>query len=107
MISINSILTHLPDTGKVQTGEKVDENILKKAQEFEAVFVGQMLTHSGFADAFKGSDDFGGGAFTSILLDQYAEKIVANGGFGLADQIYNQLIDEKKNATNFNTSRNA
>ncbi len=71
----------------------VDQRAMEKAREFEAVFVAQMLNFSGLDDALKGDSGFGGDAFSSMLLEQYAQKIVEKGGFGLADRIYDQLKD--------------
>lgn len=68
-----------------------DERLLKQAQEFEAVFVAQMLKYGGFADALSQNSGFGGEAFSSLLLEAYAENIVERGGFGIAEKIYQQL----------------
>jgi len=70
---------------------EIDERIMEKAREFEAVFVAQMLKYSGMGDALSSNSGFGGDAFSSMLLEQYAGKIVENGGFGLAERIYDQL----------------
>ena len=74
--------------------------LLAQAKEFESIFVAQMLTLSGLTKAFSSESNFGGDAFSSMLVDQYAEKLVENGGFGLTDKVYQQLVTrEEKNDT--------
>ncbi len=68
-----------------------DEAMLERAKEFEAVFVAQMLKHSGFEKALSADSGFGGENYASLLLSQYATRIVDSGGFGLAEKIYEQL----------------
>ena len=61
------------------------------ADDFEAAFVAQMLTHSGLADAMTSGEGKMAEAFGSFYIEQLAEKITDNDGFGLADSIYKQL----------------
>ena len=68
-----------------------DDAIREQAKEFEAVFIAQMLKHSGFEKALSAESGFGGENYASLLLERYASEIVDNGGFGLADKIYQQL----------------
>lgn len=70
---------------------KNDSQLRAKAEQFEAVFIQQMLKHSGFSKALGQNSGFGGEAFSDMLAQQYADQIAANGGFGLADKIYAQL----------------
>ncbi len=78
---------------KPETRNNVE--LLKKAREFETAFVAQMLSHSGLAKALNANSGFGGEAFSSLLVEQYAGQIVDRGGFGLADKIYEQLRDKE------------
>lgn len=68
---------------------------LKAAQEFEAVFISEILKHSGVN---KTSQSFGGGAgeeaFSSMLTDAYATAIVDAGGIGLTEQIYRSMVEK-------------
>ena len=73
-----------------------DPRTMEKAREFEAVFIAQMLKFSGMDKAISQDSGFGGDAFSSMMLEQYARKIVDNGGFGLADHIYAQLRDQQE-----------
>lgn len=75
-----------------------DEELMRNAKAFEAVFLAQMLAHSGLGDALAANGGFGGEAFSSLLVEQYANKLVEQGGFGLADAIYAQLKDNQSNA---------
>lgn len=66
----------------------------KAAQDFEAMFLSQML-----APVFKGIKTdglFGGGhgedAFRSMLYDDYAKEIAKSGGIGIADAVRNELL---------------
>ena len=66
----------------------------KAAQDFESVFISQML-----GQMFSGiSTDgpFGGGAgeqmFRSLMLDEYGKQISAQGGIGLANTVTQELL---------------
>jgi len=66
----------------------------KVAEDFEALFIGQMLK---FAYAgVKVDPTFGGGhgeeMFRSVLLDEYGKSISRAGGVGIADQVYRELM---------------
>ena len=64
------------------------------AQEFEAVFLSNMLEEmfAGLAEEGPMGAGAGTGTWRSFLTDQYAKTITANGGVGLADQVHRQLI---------------
>ncbi len=66
--------------------------LMKKAQELETAFVSEMLAHTGL-DSQTGA--FGGGVgedqFASFLREAQAKAIVAHGGFGLAQNIFQSL----------------
>lgn len=74
--------------------EKQDAALRKTAQEFEAVFIKEMLTHAGLDKAMASDSGIGGEAFSSMLVQTYAEGIAEKGGFGLADQVYRQLKEK-------------
>lgn len=75
--------------------------LLAQAKEFESIFVAQMLNYSGLTEALTSDSSFGGGAFSSMLVEQYAEQLVENGGFGIAEHVYEQLLEQETNsATN-------
>jgi Rod binding domain-containing protein len=64
------------------------------AQDFEAVFLGQMFQH--MFTGIDGDGPFGGGVgvgiWRSFLTDQYAKSFAKAGGIGLADQVYRSLM---------------
>ena len=77
---------------------------MDQALEFESIFVGQMLKFSGFSDARTQNIGFGGEAFSAMLLQEYAHKIVESGGFGLAEQIYKQLVEDRGSNENLSSA---
>ena len=66
----------------------------KVAEDFEAVFINQMM-----GTMFEGiatDGPFGGGPgeaiFRSMMIEQYSKTIAAQGGFGLADAVKRELL---------------
>lgn len=72
-----------------------DTQLRDQAREFEAVFIAQMLKHSGLTTAIGGDSGFGGEAFSNMLTEQYANELLENGGFGLTEEIYQQLVEKE------------
>jgi Rod binding domain-containing protein len=72
-----------------------DAQLRETAREFESVFIAEMLTHSGLDKAIAQDSGIGGEAFSSMLVQTYADELSKKGGFGLADQIYRQLKDHQ------------
>ncbi|MAK60499.1 MAG: chemotaxis protein [Ponticaulis sp.] len=75
-------------------GVKDKEAARKVAEEFEAMFLTQML-----APLFESLDTdgiAGGGsaerAFRPMLVDEYAKEMSKQGGIGLADQVYTEIL---------------
>ncbi|MHA1158704.1 MAG: rod-binding protein [Alphaproteobacteria bacterium] len=71
-----------------------DEAVRRAAEEFEAVFIAQML-----APMFEGLETdelFGGGAgedvYRSILVEEYGKSIARAGGIGLSDVIQREIL---------------
>ena len=69
-----------------------DPVLLKLSRELEANFLSEMLKSAGIN---KSGGSFGGGAgedaFSSLLTQQYAQKMANAGGIGLAQHIYKSL----------------
>ncbi len=70
------------------------EQVRRVAEEFEAVFIAQMM-----APMFEGleSDEmFGGGPgediFRSVLIEEYGKSIARAGGIGLSDIIQREIL---------------
>jgi flagellar protein FlgJ len=70
------------------------EELRRVAEEFEAVFLGQMLEY--MFDGIDTDGPFGGGqgerVFRSLLLQEYGKATAARGGIGIADSVLRQLI---------------
>lgn len=67
--------------------------LYKVSQEFEAIFIKQMLNVMRKSVSKTGLLD-GGMAeeiFEDMLYDEYAQKMAESGSFGIADMIYRQL----------------
>ena len=64
------------------------------AQDFEAVFLGQMFQH--MFTGIDGDGPFGGGVgvgvWRSFLTEQYAKSFAKAGGIGLANHVYRSLL---------------
>lgn len=61
------------------------------ADDLAKAFLAEMLTFAGLSDAISASSGFGGEAMSGFLLQEYAEKIVDQGGFGLSAMILSNL----------------
>jgi flagellar protein FlgJ len=90
LVSQQRLPTNGPRTPRVDT---VDPQTRRAAEEFEAMFLSQML-----APMFEGLDTegLGGGGmgeeiFRPMLVEQYAKAISNAGGIGLADSIIAEL----------------
>lgn len=66
----------------------------KAAKEFEAVFIGQMV--SAMFEGVKSDGPFGGGygetVFRSLMIEHYSKTIADQGGLGLADQVKREIL---------------
>ncbi|WP_417517003.1 rod-binding protein [Minwuia sp.] len=64
------------------------------AEDFEAVFLSQMLNHMNLGIDPDGA--FGGGkgeeAYQSMVAEKYGEAITEMGGIGIADSIYKEIL---------------
>jgi len=75
--------------------ERENARIANAAEEFEAVFIAQMLAplfSSVETPAIAGggkSEEF----FKSLLQESYAKAMAERGGFGIADHVKSTLID--------------
>jgi peptidoglycan hydrolase FlgJ len=75
------------------------EALMAKAEELEATFLAEMLSHAGLGE-MEGS--FGGAQgeaqFTSFLRQEQARLIVEGGGLGLAELIFNSMVEAEHGA---------
>lgn len=76
-----------------RTPDQVRAQVQHAAQEFEAVFLTEMLKHAGMG---KMSEVFNGGvgeaAFSDFLLREYAMDIAENRSIGIADRAFASLM---------------
>ncbi|MEM6413899.1 MAG: hypothetical protein AAF720_04510 [Pseudomonadota bacterium] len=92
-----SIISVLPNTIANPSEDKTaarDKLMRDKANEFEAVFIGQFLKNAGLEKAF-GEE---AGHFGQFLIEEFSERIAESGGFGVADQVYEQLKRQDLNS---------
>ncbi len=75
-------------------GPLADDQVRHAAEEFEAVFISQML-----APMFEGLETdelFGGGPgediYRSILVEEYGKAIARSGGIGIADAVQREIL---------------
>jgi peptidoglycan hydrolase FlgJ len=64
------------------------------AEQFESVFLTQMLQH--MFEGIKTDGPFGGGqseeVYRSMLNQYYAEAVAKRGGIGIADAVYTEIL---------------
>lgn len=92
-LPIQALQTPLPARVDIQAeAQSAEPDALKAvAEDFEAAFIAQMLTHSGLSEAMTAGEGKMASAFGSFYLEQLADKMAEDGGFGMADTIYKQL----------------
>jgi Rod binding domain-containing protein len=103
MGAYNVLLSALPKSSlnrvNATTQRKMDE-LRKAAQDFEAVFIAQLLSQMRRSMAPPSSLLNGGNAeetFRSLMDQEIGKSVARRGRFGIADAIYRQL---SKNAVN-------
>jgi hypothetical protein len=86
-LSISSLSTGLPKGAPAST--RADDALWRRAQDLEAAFLAEMLGHAGLNGSTAAAEE---GQFSSFLRTAQAEAIVAKGGVGLAQSIYDSLV---------------
>ena len=83
-----------------QGGADKDAKIREAANEFEAVFISQMLSH--MFEGVGDDNEFDGGhaeeIYESMLVDEYGKIMVKAGGIGVADHVVKQLVGQQERA---------
>lgn len=73
---------------------KDKESARRVAEEFEAMFLSQMLAP--MFESLETDGLTGGGAaeraFRPMLVEEYAKEMAQQGGIGLADQVYTEIL---------------
>ena len=90
-----------PDASKKTLNPADLNKIDHAAQEYESVFIGEMLKYA--FDTVPQDGMFNGGQGESVgrsfLTQEYAKKISQAGGIGLADHVKSELIRLQANST--------
>ncbi len=95
---IEPIMAAMAPPAQPQKGGQTvnDPALMAVANEFEAVFLTEMLSHTSLGTT---SDSFGGGvgedAFASLLTREWANHMTERGGVGLSERIYQSLVARK------------
>ncbi|MHA1599431.1 MAG: rod-binding protein [Alphaproteobacteria bacterium] len=78
---------------QIKPGMSADQ-ARQAAEDFEAVYISQML--SPMFDSLDNDGYFGGGPgddiYRSMLVEQYGKSIAQAGGFGLADAVQREIL---------------
>lgn len=73
---------------------KTEAEARKAGEEFESMFLGQMLSHM-FA-GIETNETFGGGhgetMMRSMLVEEYAKEMTHAGGIGIADAVTREIL---------------
>ena len=73
---------------------KTEEQARKAGEEFESMFLGQMLSH--MFSGIETNEMFGGGhgetMMRSMLVDEYAKEMTRAGGIGIADAVTREIL---------------
>ena len=88
---LNNKTAELPSGRKLNADPKA---LRASAEEFEAVFVSQMLTHmfeSVEIDPLTGGGN-GEEVFRSLLVNEYGKSIAKRGGLGIADHVQREML---------------
>ena len=100
---ITAALTHLPagpqSAAQNAAAAAKREGVRQVAQEFEALFLAEML-----APVFESADTdglFGGGEsekiFRSMMVQEYGKAIAQSGGVGIADAVQREILRMQEN----------
>lgn len=75
-------------------GAARDSRLARTAEEFEALFVAQMLAP--MFETIKTDGPFGGGGnermYRSLMVQEYGKAIAAAGGIGIADSVQREML---------------
>lgn len=83
----------------VKRGQSDKSALRKAANEFESVFLSQMMgamfTDTGETNPLFGNQE-GDEIFQSMIVDEYAKQISKSGGIGIASYIERELLDQQE-----------
>ena len=95
VIDTVSIQPAIPNQALGQAAPAVDrQRIRQAAEDFEAVFLSQMLEP--MFEGIETDGPFGGGSseqiFRSIMLQEYGKALAQRGGVGIADAVEQEML---------------
>lgn len=71
-----------------------DKSLRKVAEDFESVFISQMIAP--MMETVNADGIFSGGhaekVYRSMMVDEFGKSFSKSGGLGIADQVYNELL---------------
>jgi Rod binding domain-containing protein len=114
MSTVNALLSVLPASSLnsvERTVQRKTDELRKATQDFEAVFVAQLLSQMRKAMAPK-SSLLGGGheeeTFRDLMDQEIGKSVARRGGLGVGDAVYRQLLKNAvHSAENVNTKQDA
>ena len=99
-LNTSPALFSLNPVPKIGTGKMSLEKIEEAAQDFEAMFVSEMIKP--MFEGVKTNSLFGGGkteeVFRGLMIDEYGKDIASRGGLGIAGLVKEQLIEAQEKA---------
>jgi peptidoglycan hydrolase FlgJ len=88
-----AVATTPKEVGAPKAG-KTDAETRKAAENFEGVFLSEML--GTMFESIPTDGPFGGGPgegmMRSLMIDEYAKSMASRGGIGIADNVYRELV---------------
>ncbi|MBK5962416.1 hypothetical protein CCR97_30130 [Rhodoplanes elegans] len=87
-------------TSRTAPAKTPNEKAWTQAQDFEAMFLNQMMQtmFTGVGEDGPLGNGPGTGMWRSFLIDEYAKSTVKAGGIGIAKQVYEQLLHQQEAA---------
>lgn len=94
-LSADAALMAARQTPTVRKGQYTPEQARKVAEDFEAVFLSQMIQP--MFEGIEAEEPFGGGAsekmWKTLQVDEYGKALAKSGGVGIADSVMRQLLE--------------
>ena len=91
-LSLTSVAAARPTISPKQSvpSSSID-SLQERAQEFEAIFIAEMLSHTGLGEAIAQDSGFGGQAFSQQLIQSYADQLTQKDVLGIRRAIIEQI----------------
>ena len=98
-LTTSSDILNSVSAGTATSSASTNDPLMEKAQEFEAVFLNEMLQNMfvGLEDGGTYGTEEGSDAWKSMLINEYATIISESGGIGIASSVHSQLLALQEN----------